>query len=100
VAAVRRAPLAVLPIQASVMIIARGVSGAKANPVAGRLAPEVGLRPFVALAVPIITFATRITGREGFGPAPRAAGVGSARAIVGPGFIQAFRSKAGLLHKW
>jgi hypothetical protein len=81
------------------MIIARTVRGANANPVAARLAPEVGLRRFVALAVPIITLATRITGREGFGPARRAAGLGSAPAIVGHRFIEALGSKAGLLHR-
>jgi hypothetical protein len=93
------APLALLPTHASVMIMARAVRGAMANPVAARLAPDVGMRRFVALAVPIITLATRITGREASGRAWWAGRDGFTPAIVGHGFIEALGSKAGFLHK-
>jgi hypothetical protein len=55
-ATVQNALLALTTITASVMIVARAVRGAKASPVAARLAPDAGMRRFVALAAPIITW--------------------------------------------
>jgi hypothetical protein len=98
-AAAQNAPLALLPTEASVMIIARAVRGARTNLVAARLAHDIGVRRFVALAVPIITLASRIIGREASGPAWRAAGDGSTPAIVGHGFIEALGPKAEFLHR-
>jgi hypothetical protein len=96
---VQNALLALMTIAASLMIVARAVRGAKASPVAARLAPDVGMRRFVALAVPIIALATRITGRGASGPAWWAGGNGFTPAIVGHGFIEALGSKAGFLHR-
>jgi hypothetical protein len=93
-AATGNAPQALLPIQASVMIIARAVRGARTN--RARLAHDIGVRRFVALAVPIITLASRIIGREAFGSAWRTVGDGCTPAIVGHGFIEALGSKAYL----
>jgi hypothetical protein len=97
--AVRSAQLALLPIQVSVMMIARAVHCAKTNRVAARSAPDAGVRRFVALAVPISTLATRITGEEASGPAWWAGGDGFTPAIVGHGFIEALGSRAGSLRR-
>ena len=81
------------------MMIARAVRCAKTNGAAARLAPDGGVRRFVALAVPIITLATRITGGEASALAWWAGGDGFTPAIVGHGFIEALGSKASAVHR-
>jgi hypothetical protein len=97
-ATVQSAALEFLPPRAPVMMV-RMVHGARANLLAARLTHKIGVRRFAVLAVPIITLATRITGREASGPAGRAAGDGSTPAVVGHGFIETLGSKAGFLHR-
>jgi hypothetical protein len=92
---VRNAQLALLPIQAAVMMIARAIHCAKTNRFAGWLATDVGAPQFDALAVPTITLAARITGGEESGLAWWADGPGFTPAIVGHGFIAPIGSKAG-----
>jgi hypothetical protein len=95
--AIQSASLEFLPTHAPAMIV-RAVHGARANLLA-RLTHKIGVCRFVALAAPIITLATRITGREASGPAGRATGDGSTPAVVGRGFIETLGSKAGFLHR-